>query len=490
MATLQDDERISMETGLKQFLNIHPVVTISLIMALLLPLPVYAQNAPCSQVMVMQQGQSVAAIAASIFGTQDAVADIIAATNAQARVDDSYTMITDPNLVEVGWKLCIPAQSKPAQIESAQNEGGPQIRRTVANGTTAMHRAAIAGKRQLATIPLEENTVLLETLLSERLRSQSTQGENALHPLSIEYLRAQEYPPRSLSQVEGLLSEGDTYSEFLVSYESEGLTLYAAMSVPKGEKPSSGWPVVIFVHGYVEPASYSPTARYTEYMKAIASSGYIVLRPDLRGHGNSEGNAFGAYGDPGYTIDLLNALEAIKTYPDADPQRIGIWGHSMGGYLAARVMVVSDDIQAGVIWAGVVAPYAELLAVWDPSLSTLAEGELPIHQVLVDAYGTPQENPEFWHQLSANSYAAEISGPVQLHHGTADTDVPVSFSDRFYADLIAAGQTAEYYQYGGDDHNISAGFEDAMRRSLEFLDTYVKQLTPTPAQQQAASPAP
>jgi len=67
--------------------------------------------------------------------------------------------------------------------------------------------------------------------------------------------------------------------------------------------------------------------------------------------------AYGAYGDPGYTIDVLNAVASIKSFAQADGDRVGFFGHSMGGYITARAMVVSDDIKAGVIWAGVVAPY-------------------------------------------------------------------------------------------------------------------------------------
>jgi dipeptidyl aminopeptidase/acylaminoacyl peptidase len=264
------------------------------------------------------------------------------------------------------------------------------------------------------------------------------------------------------------------------------------MTVPDGEKPEGGWPAILFVHGYIEPAIYSPTERYVEYVDALAINGYIVLRPDLRGHGNSEGEAYGAYGDPGYAIDVLNALAALQRYEDVDSPRIGMWGHSMGGYLTARVMVVSDDIKAGVIWAGVVAPYEEFAAYWGDAAqpSPLAVGELPVPTVLA-AQGTPEENPDFWASLSANNFVDVISGPVQLHHGTADAEVPLDFSGRFYDDLLAAGQTAEFYTYEEDDHNISVGFEDAMRRTLEFFDTYVKAATPTdsPADSPTDSPS-
>jgi hypothetical protein len=55
----------------------------------------------------------------------------------------------------------------------------------------------------------------------------------------------------------------------------------------------------------------------------------------------------------------------MKRYPDADPDRIGMWGHSMGGYITLRSMVVSQDIKVGVIWAGVVARYPDLFTRWN-----------------------------------------------------------------------------------------------------------------------------
>ena len=81
------------------------------------------------------------------------------------------------------------------------------------------------------------------------------------------------------------------------------------------------------------PDVYRTTERYIAYVDWIARSQYIVFRIDYRGHDQSEGEASGAYGDPGYAIDVLNAVAAIKNFPQANPQKIGMWGHSMGGYL-------------------------------------------------------------------------------------------------------------------------------------------------------------
>ena len=89
-------------------------------------------------------------------------------------------------------------------------------------------------------------------------------------------------------------------------------------------------------------------------------------------------------------------------------------------------------------------------------------------------YGTPEENPEFWETLSSNSYLDDISSPVQLHHGTGDESVPLEFSETLFQELQEAGKTAELYTYEGDNHNISNSFSQAMRRTLEFYDRYLK----------------
>jgi dipeptidyl aminopeptidase/acylaminoacyl peptidase len=92
----------------------------------------------------------------------------------------------------------------------------------------------------------------------------------------------------------------------------------------------------------------------------------------------------------------------------------------------------------------------------------------------VETYGTPEENPEFWASISPNSYLTDLSGPIQLHHGTVDSSVPVAASEMLNAQMEVAGQPVELYLYDGDNHNISNNFTTAMQRSIQFFDTYVK----------------
>lgn len=319
-----------------------------------------------------------------------------------------------------------------------------------------------------------------EDNLSSPFESQEeNQGgpEQKLHPLTIESLRQGEYPGSEIV-IEQELDPGSNYQRYIASYKSEGLKIFALLTVPNGKPPGGGWPVVVFNHGYIPPSEYRTTERYIAYTDAFSRSDYILFRPDYRGHGNSEGSPSGAYGSNGYLIDVLNAVSSIKKYPEVNSNKIGMWGHSLGGFIILRAMVVSKDIKAGVIWAGVVGSYTDLIYNWrrgnfspPPQLQSTVRRW---RQELIDKYGTPEQNPAFWNSLSANSYLKDISGPLQLHHGTADASVPVMFSQKLEEQMKKESKEVEAYYYEGDDHNLSANLEIALQRSVDFFDRYIR----------------
>jgi fermentation-respiration switch protein FrsA (DUF1100 family) len=316
------------------------------------------------------------------------------------------------------------------------------------------------------------------------------------HLLQIEVMRQQSYPGSPIT-IEQTLEPGSNYNQYVVSYLSDGYKIYALMTVPTGTKPDAGWPVIVFNHGYITPAQYRTTERYVAYVDTIARNGYIVFKSDYRGHGSSEGEEVsgGGYGTPAYTVDVLNAVASLQAYADADPNRIGMWGHSMGGQLTLRAMVVTEDIKAGVIWGGVVPPYPDIIETWDfirnpdsfPWMSTLslATPQSPRDFWLQDfstwveafttKYGNLDENPAFWATISPNTYLEDLSGPIQLHHSTTDEMVPVEWAETLAQELEDVDQQPyELYTYPGDNHNISANFGVAMQRTVAFFDQYVK----------------
>ncbi len=153
----------------------------------------------------------------------------------------------------------------------------------------------------------------------------------------------------------------------------------------------------------------------------------------------------------------------------------------MGGNITMRSLAVSNDIKAAVIWAGVVGSYDDILNNWSrarrwQSSTQEHRHQGPSRQTFLDEFGSPENNPEFWQAIDPYSFLGDIRTPVQLHHGTGDTHVPISFSQNFKKGLENERKLVELFTYDGADHNLSGvSFNAAMRRSIEFFDRYLKE---------------
>ncbi len=320
---------------------------------------------------------------------------------------------------------------------------------------------------------------LAQNISSLKTQSNKTPAAPSYNnPLEISYMRVQSYPGSDLN-IEQTLADGSNYHQYIASYMSDGLKIYGLLTVPIGDKPPGGWPVIIFNHGYIPPEQYRTTERYVAYVDYFARNGYIVFKSDYRGNGNSQGEPLGAYYSPAYTVDVLNALSSIKRYPDANSKKIGMWGHSMGGNITLRALEISPDIKAAVIWGGVVGSYDDLINHWTRTVPYVpSPSELSLRnrgrQSLIQKYGTPSQNPDFWNSIDPTAHFDLISSPLQLDAGGSDEEVPVAFSQNLYDKMQAVGETVEFYTYPGSDHNISQGFDLAMERSLNFFNKYLK----------------
>lgn len=301
-------------------------------------------------------------------------------------------------------------------------------------------------------------------------------------PLSIEYLRQKEYPGSELQIVEEL-TPGSNYNRFIASYDSEGNTIYGLLTIPNTDIPSDGWPVIIISHGDIPPDQYINTQKYVAHIRSLSTAGYIVFMPDYRGHGESEGKATNGYSTPDYTVDVLNAIASLRKHPNVNPEKIGLLGHSTGGHISLRIMVVDPNIKAVVIWGGVVGSYQEMLEIWPTYWETVHKPS-PIpdpdnphtnwRTYLSETYGSPNENPEKWKEITATTYISDISAALQMHHARDDGWVPVKLSELLHEKMLNKGKHSELYLYESSDHNLFTDYTAAMNRTTEFLDKYLK----------------
>lgn len=292
------------------------------------------------------------------------------------------------------------------------------------------------------------------------------------HPMSISALQNRPYPGSQI-QITQTLDRGSNYSRYIASYESDGNTIYGLLTIPDESTPNQTFPLIVFIHGYIQPDIYKTTERYVAYQDNLAKSSFITYKIDLRGHGNSEGEPGGHFSES-YTVDTLNAIASLKKIPKANPEKIGIWGHSNGGEIGLRTMAVSNEVDAGVFWAGVVGSFQGMLETYNDTIPFLSlDRSVP---PIVTEYGLPSENPEFWNSVDPYSNLDNLGGPIQLHHGTNDKSVPLATSLELKAALEKVEKPVEYYEYQGADHNLSnPAFTPAMQRTLEFFNTHLVQ---------------
>ena len=311
--------------------------------------------------------------------------------------------------------------------------------------------------------------------VTQNLKNLIAPSPTPFYDLTIPYLRSRTY--QSTLGERNLLADSSSYTSYLTNYNSDGLKINALLTVPKDGLEKH--PAIVFVHGYIPPSTYQTTEKYVDYVNYLARNGFVVLKIDLRGHGDSEGDAAGGYYSNGYVIDTLNAVSAIKSAEFVNPSKVGVWGHSMAGNVLSRAVAVQKDIPAAVIWAGAGYTYSDLrdYRLSDRSYRPPATDnpQRRERQRLNDTHGTFDPNNEFWKQVPATNYFDEVKTAIELHHAVDDVTVSVEYSRNLMKILDNTNLDHQLYEYPSGGHNISgSSFSTAMRRTVEFYDRYLK----------------
>jgi len=296
--------------------------------------------------------------------------------------------------------------------------------------------------------------------------------------MTIPYLRSRNYES-DLSELTPYSSNAN-YTSYLTSYSSDGFKINGLLTRPIGQMPAGGFPAIVFVHGYIPPANYQTTGEsYSDYVDYLARNGFVVFKIDLRGHGNSEGEANGAYYSGDYIIDVLNARNALQKLDFVAPSKIGLWGHSMGGNVVFRSFVASSDIPAVVIWAGAVYTYEDMreLGIDDDSYRPPTDNSerQRRRELLFNTHGEFDSGSEFWRTVVPTNYLDGLSGAIQLNHAVNDDVVNIEYSRNLDKILNGTNIDHELNEYQSGGHNISGGaFNQAMQNTVRFFNENLK----------------
>ena len=233
----------------------------------------------------------------------------------------------------------------------------------------------------------------------------------------------------------------------------DGATIDATILRPPGFDPAKRWPVWFLTYG----GPHAPTVRDAwqggrAFDRALASLGIVVFRADPRSaSGRSARSAWHAYRRLGVTElqDIEDAIGWLAAHDWIDAKRIGMSGHSYGGYLTAYAMTHSKLFAAGI--AG--APVTD----WRDYDSIYTERYM----------GSPAENAKGYDASSVVKAAADLHGRLLLVHGTMDDNVHLQHTLRLVRELQRVNRPFELMLYPQARHGI--GGKHYRELQLDFI---------------------
>jgi dipeptidyl-peptidase-4 len=232
---------------------------------------------------------------------------------------------------------------------------------------------------------------------------------------------------------------------------------------PIGDPPAGGWPMVVFVYGgpHVQmvtahwDATVDPPAQY------LVNRGFAVMKVDSRGSANRgvdfERPLFRHFGRVELVDQRSAVAYAIRRWP-INPQRIGIFGGSYGGYMTIRALLMAPEVfRVGVA----VAPVTDFR--WYDTGYT-------------ERYlGTPDANESGYEDTSVVNKADRLQGKLLIIHGMVDENVHFRHTAQFLQALIRAGKDVDLVLLPESRHMVQ-GFENLLyrtRRTVTYFEEHL-----------------
>jgi dipeptidyl aminopeptidase/acylaminoacyl peptidase len=281
------------------------------------------------------------------------------------------------------------------------------------------------------------------------------------HPISLPALMGKELGPTRIVR-RGLLGTADAYTRHAVTYRSGGLTVSGVLLVPSGKGP---FPGIVLNHGYINPSIYVTGQGLAREQDWLARAGFVVLHTDYRGHAASDPTPpLDRESRLGYAEDAINAVRALKKEPYVDADRMAMLGRSMGGGVTLDALVARPGlVDAAVVYASVSSRFLDNLNHFTvPNRPEAA-------QAMFARFGTPQESPRFYRELSPRTFFDRITEPVLMHHGTNDESCPFPWATTTHRLLREAGVNAQLEVYPGEMHSFVPRWQDSIERTVQFL---------------------
>jgi dipeptidyl aminopeptidase/acylaminoacyl peptidase len=256
-----------------------------------------------------------------------------------------------------------------------------------------------------------------------------------------------------------------------IVWTNEGMRSQGWLVGPRKPRAGVKHPMIVLVHG--GPAS-AATPRFVAegesgnpLVRELTARGFYVFQPNPRGS-YGQGLAFGManrrdFGG-GDWRDILAGVDAVLREAPVDGARLGLMGHSYGGFMTMWGVTHSDRFKAAVAGAGI--------ANW-----VSYYGQNGIDQWMVPFFGaTMYDDPAIYRAASPIESIRNAKTPTLLYVGERDVETPAVQSMEFWHGLRAMGTPTALVIYDGEGHAIRRPEHqlDQRRRTVEWFEKYLK----------------
>ena len=256
----------------------------------------------------------------------------------------------------------------------------------------------------------------------------------------------------------------------LVSYRNrDGETLQGALFYPADYDPDKSYPMITYIYEIRSPSARNyvvPTREHPYNTTTFTQEGYFVFQPDIRYRPRDPGNS---------AVDaLVPAVQKVTEEVPVDANRVGLVGHSWGGYQTTFTVTQTDIFRTAV--AG--APLTNMVSMYnsiywrsggtDARIFEISQGRMEV---------PPWEDMDAYVANSPLHHIESLNTPFLMAFGTDDGAVEFNQGVEFYNAARRAGKQMAFLVYDDENHGLSKQDKntvDYRNRVLEWFDHYLK----------------
>ena len=227
---------------------------------------------------------------------------------------------------------------------------------------------------------------------------------------------------------------------------SKGDTVYGRLYLPKDFDATKQYPMIVYYYGGCSPVSrYFESPYAPQYWNSLGYVAYILEPSGATGFGQEWASRHVNTAGRGPADDIIEGVKQIcKEHPFINPKKIGCMGASYGGFMTQYLQTQTDIFAAAVSHAGI----TNHTSYWGEGYWGYNYSEVSM------ANSYPWSHRQLYVDQSPLFNADKIHTPLLLHHGNADTNVPLIESLQMFTALKLLGREVALVEVEGENHHI------------------------------------